>query len=93
MIGGMIRRTFLVALLPILLAACANRSGTAYLEIVNEQNSGGKAEPVMVDPRVEVLQNEYRRSYINEGSNIKQRIILRGPIMIVPAPATQPAQR
>jgi hypothetical protein len=79
-------------------AGCATRSGIAYLEIENDQGtaSGGKAEPVYVDPRVEVEKNEYRRSYINNGSNILQKIRIKGPVMIVPAPtaaaATQPVR-
>lgn len=81
-------------------AGCAPRSGIAYLEIENDQGvaGGGKAEPVFVDPRVEVEQNEYRRSYINNGSNILQKIKIKGPVMIVPAPsaaapaATQPTR-
>lgn len=79
------------------LCGCAARSGVAYLEIENDQSGSvvGKAEPVYVDPRVEVVSNEYRRSYVNDGSNIRQRIRIRGPIMIVPAnlpPATQPSR-
>ena len=79
------------------IAGCAPRSGIAYLEIEDDQGlaSGGKAEPVFIDPRVEVEQNEYRRSYINNGSNILQKVRVKGPIMIVPAPAaaaTQPAR-
>ena len=72
---------------------CTDRSGVAYLQIENDQNgNGGRADPVYIDPRVEVLQNDYARSYLNEGSNIRQTIRIRGPIMIVPAPAsaTQP---
>jgi hypothetical protein len=82
-------------LLVLAFAGCANRTGVAYLQIENDQNgNGGRAEPVYVDPRVEVVQNEYARSYLNEGSNIRQTIRIRGPIMIVPAPgpATQPAR-
>jgi hypothetical protein len=78
-----------------LLAGCAQRTGVAYIQIENDQSdTGGLAQPVFVDPRVQTLQNEYGRSYLNEGSNIRQTIHVRGPIMIVPAPApaTQPAQ-
>jgi hypothetical protein len=78
------------------LAGCAQRTGVAYIQIENDQtDTGGPAQPIFVDPRVQVLQNEYGRSYINDGSNIRQTIHLRGPIMIVPAPtpATQPAPR
>ena len=78
---------------------CTPRPGVAYIEIENDQSAGGagKAEPVLVDPRVDVAVNEYRRSHLNEGSNIKQRIVIRGPVMIVPAPTapaptTQPAR-
>jgi hypothetical protein len=80
-------------LLAFTLAGCAQRTGIAYLEIENDQNgNGGRAQPVFVDPRVEIVQNDYARSYLNEGSNIRQTIRIRGPIMIVPAPtaATQP---
>lgn len=85
----------LAPLLFLALAAtgCAQRTGVAYLQIENDQSgNGGRAEPVYVDPHVEVIQNEYARSYLNEGSNIRQTIRIRGPIMIVPAPgpATQP---
>jgi hypothetical protein len=69
-------------------AGCAQRTGIAYIEIENDQNgNGGRAQPVFVDPRVEIVQNDYARSYLNEGSNIRQTIRIRGPIMIVPAPA------
>jgi len=81
-------------LLPLaaLAAGCTDRSGVAYLQIENDQNgNGGRAEPVYIDPRVEVVQNDYARSYLNEGSNIRQTIHVRGPIMIVPAPAPAPA--
>jgi hypothetical protein len=84
--------------LALALAGCAPRSGIAYLEIEDDQGlaSGGKAEPVYIDPRVEVVQNEYRRSYINNGSNILQKVRVKGPIMIVPAPpgpaTTQPVR-
>ena len=79
-------------LLGLTLAGCAQRTGIAYIEIENDQNgNGGRAQPVFVDPRVEIVQNDYARSYLNEGSNIRQTIRIRGPIMIVPAPAaTQP---
>jgi hypothetical protein len=72
---------------------CTDRSGVAYVQIENDQISGGRAEPVFVDPRVEVLQNDFARSYLNDGSNIRQTIHIRGPVMIVPAPgpATQPS--
>jgi hypothetical protein len=83
-------------LLPLaaLATGCTDRSGVAYLQIENDQSSnGGRADPVYIDPRVEVIQNDYARSYLNDGSNIRQTIRVRGPIMIVPAPApaTQPA--
>jgi hypothetical protein len=78
-----------------LLAGCAQRTGVAYIQIENDQSdTGGRAEPVFVDPRVQTVQNEYGRSYLNDGSNIRQTIHVRGPIMIVPAPpaAPQPTQ-
>lgn len=85
----MLRRLAAAAALLALAAGCANRSKIAVIEIENDQSGMGiQAEPITVDPRVQVLQNEYRRSSFNEGSNIKQKIILKGPIMIVPA--TQP---
>ncbi len=76
-------------------AGCTDRSGTAYIEIVNDQSAlGDKAEPVIIDPRVDVTRNEYQRSYLNDGSNIRQRITIRGPVMIIPLPAaTQPSTR
>ena len=77
------------------MVGCTDRSGVAYLQIENDQDSsGGRAEPVYIDPRVEVVQNDYARSYLNDGSNIRQTIRIRGPVMIVPAPgpATQPAR-
>lgn len=86
--------TCALSLLALALAGCTDRSGVAYLQIENDQNgNGGRADPVYIDPRVEVVQNDYARSYLNEGSNIRQTIRIRGPIMIVPAPgpATQPA--
>lgn len=73
---------------------CTDRSGVAYLQIENDQSgNGGRADPVYIDPRVEVVQNDFARSYLNDGSNIRQTTRIRGPIMIVPAPgpATQPA--
>ncbi|MDB5322936.1 MAG: hypothetical protein JWN40_4567 [Phycisphaerales bacterium] len=92
-----LRSSLICAALPLLalLPGCASRTGVAYLQIENDQSgNGGRAEPVYVDPRVEVIQNQYARSYLNEGSNIRQTIRIRGPIMIVPAPgpATQPAR-
>jgi hypothetical protein len=70
-----------------LLSGCATRTGMGYIEIENDQSEyGGKADPIYVDPRLAVEQNEYRRSYLNDGSNIRQKIVIRGPIMIVPAP-------
>jgi hypothetical protein len=70
-----------------LLAGCASRTGMGYIEIENDQTEyGAKADPIYVDPRVAVEHNEYRRSYLNDGSNIRQKIVIRGPIMIVPAP-------
>ena len=88
---------FVLALTPLLAAAgCAPRTGIAYVEIENDQGTmgGGRAEPIWIDPRVEVVRNEYSRSQVNNGSNIRQRTVIRGPVMIVPAmvPATQPAQ-
>lgn len=84
------------AVIALLFTGCASRNGVAYIEIENDQGEGGrKAEPVYIDPRVEVVGNEYRRSYVNQGSNIRQSIRIRGPIMIVPAdaaPATRPAE-
>ena len=88
------RSVILVALFTAapLLTGCAQRTGVAYIQIENDQSdTGGRAEPVFVGPRVQTLQNEYGRSYLNDGSNIRQTIHVRGPIMIVPAPATQPA--
>jgi len=79
-----------------LASGCTDRSGVAYLQIENDQSgNGGRADPVYIDPRVEVVQNDYARSYLNDGSNIRQTIRIRGPIMIVPAPApaTQPAMQ
>ncbi len=89
------RRTFiaLVALASFMVTGCAQRTGVAYIQIDNDQGSnGGRAEPIFIDPRVDVIQNEYARSYLNQGSNIRQTIRIWGPIMIVPAPgpATQP---
>jgi uncharacterized lipoprotein YmbA len=79
-------RIAMLALL-VTLTGCASRSGVAYLEIENDQSASPdtKAMPITVDPRVEVISNEYRRSQVNEGSNIRQTIRIRGPIMIVPA--------
>lgn len=77
----------------LLVVGCAQRSGVAYLQIENDQDdTGGRAEPVYVDARVQVIQNEYGRSYLNDGSNIRQTIRVRGPIMILPAqaPTTRP---
>jgi hypothetical protein len=83
-------RHWLFAILSLgpLFAGCATpRTGVAYLQIEDDQiDDGGRAEPVYVDPRVEVLRNEYGRSYLNNGSSIRQTIHVRGPIMIVPAP-------
>ena len=74
----------------LLAAGCAQRTGVAYIQIENDQSdTGGAAQPVFVDPRVQVLQNEFGRSYLNDGSNIRQTIHVRGPIMIVPAPTTR----
>lgn len=76
-----------------LFAGCAARSDVAIIEIENDQAGLGKqAEPIYVDPGVQVLANEYRRSSSNDGSNILQKIKVKGPIMIVPAPvaATRP---
>jgi hypothetical protein len=78
-------------------AGCTDRAGTAFVEIENAQfPAGGRAEPILIDPRVEVVSNQFQRSYINHGSNIKQKIVIRGPVMIVPAPAgaaaTQPTK-
>ena len=90
----MIRFISTTLLLGSIVTGCAQRTGIAYIEIENDQNgNGGRAQPVFVDPRVEIVQNDYARSYLNEGSNIRQTIRIRGPIMIVPAPAaaTQPA--
>lgn len=86
-------RGLALLVLPLSLSACAPRTGVAYIEIQNDQSgNGGKADPIYVDPRLDIAQNEYRRSYLNEGSNIRQKIVIKGPIMIVPAPApaTQP---
>ena len=88
-------RACIVLVVTVLIAiGCAQRTGVAYLQIENDQSgNGGRADPVYIDPRVEVVQNDYARSYLNEGSNIRQTIRIRGPVMIVPAPgpATQPA--
>jgi hypothetical protein len=76
-------------------AGCASRTGVAYIEIENDQTGvADKAEPVYIDPRVEAIGNEYRRSWVNDGSNIRQSIRVRGPIMIVPAnlPPAQPGE-
>jgi hypothetical protein len=78
-----------VALPPLsgLVGGCAERSGVAYVEIENDQSASGRpAEPIFVDPSVEIVQNQYRRSQVNEGSNVRQTIRVKGPIMIVPAP-------
>lgn len=73
--------------LPLLVGGCANPQATAYIEIVNDQSEfGDYAEPVIVDPRCAPSENVYRRSYLNSGSNLQQRIVVKGPIMIVPAP-------
>ena len=70
------------------LAGCSARTSTAYLEIENDQAGvTNRAEPIYVAPGVEILQNEYRRSSTNDGSNIIQKIKIKGPIMIIPAPA------
>ena len=84
-------RTLFAILAASLLTGCAQGTGVAYLQIENDQdNNGGLAQPIYVDPRVEILQKDYQRSYLNEGSNIRQTIRIRGPIMIVPA-TTQPS--
>jgi len=81
--------TLVLSAIP-LLTGCAQRTGVAYIQIENDQSdTGGAAQPVFVDPRVQVLQNEFGRSYLNDGSNIRQTIHVRGPIMIVPAPTTR----
>jgi hypothetical protein len=68
------------------LVGCARRAGRTYVEIENDQGSvAGPAQPVMVDPRVEVLKNEYQRLYGSDGSSVRQRMVIRGPVMIVPA--------
>lgn len=89
-----LRRSFLLlAPLAFCLSGCAGRSSTAFIEIENDQSGvGQRAEPVFVDPSLDVVQNEYRRGSSNDGSNIMQKIKIRGPIMIVPAPiaATRP---
>jgi hypothetical protein len=78
----------LFAMAALTLAGCASRTSTAYLEIENDQAGiTNRAEPIYVAPGVEILQNEYRRSSTNDGSNIIQKIKIKGPIMIVPAPA------
>ena len=75
-----------VPLLSGLVGGCAERSGIAYIEIENDQSASGRpAEPIFVDPSVEIVQNQYRRSQVNEGSNVRQTIRVKGPIMIVPA--------
>jgi hypothetical protein len=72
------------------LVGCARPAGRAYVDIENDQGSvAGSAQPVMVDPRVEVIKNEYQRLYSKDGSSVRQRMVIRGPVMIVPAaPAT-----
>ena len=68
------------------LVGCARRAGRTYVEIENDQGSvAGPAQPVMVDPRVEVLKNQYQRLYGSDGSSVRQRMVIRGPVMIVPA--------
>jgi len=84
----------LFAIAALSLAGCAARTSTAYIEIENDQAGvTNRAEPIYVAPGVEILQNEYRRSSTNDGSNIIQKIKIKGPIMIIPAPtaATRPA--
>lgn len=84
-----LRRTLpLLFPLAFCLAGCAGRSSTAFIEIENDQSGAGqRAEPIFVDPSLDVVQNEYRRGSSNDGSNIMQKIKIRGPIMIVPAPS------
>ena len=62
------------------------------MDIENDQGSvAGPAQPIMVDPRVEVIKNEYQRLYGSDGSSIRQRMVIRGPVMIVPAAPAQPS--
>jgi hypothetical protein len=78
----------LFAIAALLLTGCAAPTSTAYIEIENDQNGiSNQAQPVYVAPGVQILQNEYRRSSSNDGSNIIQKIKIKGPIMIVPVPA------
>jgi hypothetical protein len=87
------RSLSLLAPVLICLSGCAGRSSTAFIEIENDQSGRGeRAEPIFVDPSLDVVQNEYRRGSSNDGSNIMQKIKIRGPLMIVPAPsaATRP---
>ncbi len=86
--------SLLVTVLIALLSGCSARTSTAYLEIENDQAGvTNRAEPIYVAPGVEILQNEYRRSSSNDGSNIIQKIKIKGPIMIIPAPAPAAATR
>ena len=72
-------------------AGCAKRAGVAFVEIENDQgrSTGARAEPIAIDPRVEVVKNEFQRLYGPEGSGVRQRIVIRGPVMIVPATASR----
>jgi hypothetical protein len=74
-----------------LVGGCAERSGVAYIEIEDDQSGTGRpAEPIFVDPSVEIVDNQYRRSRVNDGSNVRQTIRVKGPIMIVPAAPPTP---
>ena len=87
-------RRVITLLVPLFLFGCAGRTSTAVIEIENDQSGvGSRAEPIFVDPRVEVIANEYRRS--TSDSNVLQKIKIRGAIMIVPAPmaATRPVAK
>ena len=69
---------------------CGKRPGMAYVEIENDQGGfAGRPEPIAIDPRVEVVKNEFQRRYDTDGSSIRQRIVIRGPVMIVPAPTSR----
>ncbi|MCE5327158.1 MAG: hypothetical protein LLG01_12175 [Planctomycetaceae bacterium] len=86
-------------ILPVLLALSGcDRSGKAVVEIDNSQMFLVPGGPIAVDPRVRVRVNKIvRRS--DAGFTVHQRLVIDGPIKIVPdesaawmrRPATQPA--
>ena len=82
---------FLAALFLCTMAGCAKEAGVAFVELENDQGyaTGARAEPIAIDPRVEVVKNEFQRLYGKDGSGVRQRIVIRGPVMIVPATASR----